>query len=129
MISVAVGIIRQDDTVLLCLRPDGKPYARQWEFPGGKLEAGESPEDCLRRELQEELGVRAEIGQLYHRESHLYPDSGRFDVYYYIVPSFSGTLTNHVFGEMRWVPVNELESYDNLEGNRNVIRKLIQRGI
>ncbi len=128
MVTVAVGIIQQGGTVLLCLRPDGKPYARQWEFPGGKLEAGETPEECLRRELEEELGIHAQIGDLFHRQSHLYPDSGRFDVYYYIISSYAGTLTNHVFEELRWVPVAHLDSYDNLEGNRDVIRKLMTRG-
>jgi 8-oxo-dGTP diphosphatase len=56
--EVAVGVlIRDDDAFLLTSRPDGKAYAGYWEFPGGKLESGESVEQALRRELQEELGI------------------------------------------------------------------------
>ena len=56
--DVAVGVlVRADGAFLLCTRPQGKVYAGYWEFPGGKLEAGESVEQALRRELQEELGI------------------------------------------------------------------------
>jgi 8-oxo-dGTP diphosphatase len=58
VVEVAVGVlIRPDGAFLLTSRPEGKPYAGYWEFPGGKLEAGESVEQALRRELQEELGI------------------------------------------------------------------------
>ena len=56
--EVAVGVLlRSDDALLLTSRPEGKPYAGYWEFPGGKLEAGETVEQALRRELTEELGI------------------------------------------------------------------------
>lgn len=62
VVEVAVGVlVRADGTFLLTSRPHGKPYAGYWEFPGGKLEAGESVEQALRRELQEELGI--DIGE------------------------------------------------------------------
>ena len=57
--EVAVGVLqRSDGQFLLCTRPPGKAYAGYWEFPGGKLEVGESVEQALRRELEEELGIR-----------------------------------------------------------------------
>jgi 8-oxo-dGTP diphosphatase len=56
-VDVAVGVLMQGDQFLLTSRPEGKVYAGYWEFPGGKLEAGESVEQALRRELQEELGI------------------------------------------------------------------------
>jgi mutator protein MutT len=56
-IIVAAAVVRRDNKVLLCLRPPGKRHAGLWEFPGGKLQAGESLEDALRRELDEEVGV------------------------------------------------------------------------
>lgn len=63
VVEVAVGVlIRADDAFLLTSRPTGKPYAGYWEFPGGKLEIGESVEQALRRELQEELGI--DIGEV-----------------------------------------------------------------
>jgi 8-oxo-dGTP diphosphatase len=57
VVDVAVGVLMQGDRFLLTSRPEGKVYAGYWEFPGGKLEAGESVEQALRRELQEELGI------------------------------------------------------------------------
>ena len=63
IVEVAVGVlVRPDGAFLLTSRPAGKPYAGYWEFPGGKLEAGESVEQALRRELQEELGI--DIGEV-----------------------------------------------------------------
>jgi 8-oxo-dGTP diphosphatase len=62
VVDVAVGVLMQGQAFLLTSRPKGKVYAGYWEFPGGKLEAGESVEQALRRELQEELGIT--IGQV-----------------------------------------------------------------
>jgi 8-oxo-dGTP diphosphatase len=57
--EVAAAVIeRPDGTFLLAQRPEGKPYAGYWEFPGGKIEAGEAPRHALDRELEEELGIR-----------------------------------------------------------------------
>jgi 8-oxo-dGTP diphosphatase len=127
MIKVAVGIIIDDGKVLLCQRKKSAPYGLKWEFPGGKVEDGEPVEECLRRELAEELGISAVIGQLYHRQHYLYPDSGTFDVFYYHVESFSGAIQNHVFESFEWVPVQSLTSYDILEGSRDVVNKLMQK--
>ena len=72
--EVAVGILVQPDgALLLCSRPEGKPYAGYWEFPGGKLEAGETVEQALRRELEEELGVRIAAAELWRVTEHDYP--------------------------------------------------------
>lgn len=69
---VTAGVIRRDDTVLIARRESG-PLAGQWEFPGGKLEPGESPEACLARELQEELGLEVEVGDIFTVVYHEYP--------------------------------------------------------
>lgn len=72
--EVAVGIlIREDDALLLSTRPEGKPYAGYWEFPGGKLEAGESVEQALRRELHEELGITIAGAEVWKVTEHDYP--------------------------------------------------------
>ena len=72
--EVAVGILlRDDDALLLTSRPDGKPYAGYWEFPGGKLEAGETVEQALRRELNEELGVTIDRAEVWKVTEHDYP--------------------------------------------------------
>ena len=72
--EVAVGILmRADGAMLLSTRPPGKPYAGYWEFPGGKLEAGETVEQALRRELIEELGVTIGPAQVWNVTEHDYP--------------------------------------------------------
>jgi 8-oxo-dGTP diphosphatase len=132
MIKVAVGIILQNGAasgsgrVLLCQRTQTARYALKWEFPGGKLENNEPLEECLRRELREELGIAAEVGTLFHHQHFVYPDSGSFDVFYYFVKSFTGEIVNKVFARWQWVPLTELHQYDILEGNRDVIRRLAE---
>jgi 8-oxo-dGTP diphosphatase len=130
MVQVVVGIILRENVsevreVLLCQRSTSARYALKWEFPGGKVEEGEKIQDALRRELREELGIEATIGDLYHRQHYVYPDSGTFDVYYYRVPLFAGTLENLVFESTVWVPLARLVEFDILEGNADVVRKLI----
>lgn len=131
MINVAVGIIIKEDPssgsrrVLLCQRKSSGRYPLKWEFPGGKVEPSEHPEDCLRRELFEELQVTPTIGTLYHQQHYTYPDSGTFDVLYYLVPHYSGEIVNRVFEAFEWVPIARLSEYDILEGNRDVVTKLI----
>lgn len=72
--EVAVGVlVDAGGRLLLSTRPEGKPYAGYWEFPGGKIEAGESVEEALRRELQEELGIRIASAQPWHVTEHDYP--------------------------------------------------------
>ena len=74
VVEVAVGIlIRADGSFLLTSRPSGKVYAGYWEFPGGKLERGESVLEALRRELQEELGIRVQGAELWRTEMVDYP--------------------------------------------------------
>ena len=126
MIKVAVGIITIDSHVLICQRKKTSRYALKWEFPGGKLENGESVEHCLRRELQEELSIDAIIGGEFFRQQWLYPDSGLFEVFYHRIPSYSGTIRNNVFEQIRWADPGELAGIDMLEGNRDAIDLLVR---
>jgi 8-oxo-dGTP diphosphatase len=71
--EVAVGIIYQDDQFLLAKRPQGKPYAGYWEFPGGKIEASETVHQALERELEEELGIRIGQSHAWNMIEHDYP--------------------------------------------------------
>jgi len=73
VVDVAVGVLLQGEAFLLTSRPEGKVYAGYWEFPGGKLEAGESVEQALRRELQEELGITIGAAQLWKTQMVDYP--------------------------------------------------------
>ena len=126
MIEVAAGLIIQSSTILVCLRKSTARYPLQWEFPGGKLEPGETITECLHRELREELGIDAAIGREFHRHEWLYPDSGSFTVHFHLVDSLSGTPINNVFEEIRWIPLRELSSVNMLEGNREVVERLMR---
>jgi 8-oxo-dGTP diphosphatase len=73
VVDVAVGVLMQGEAFLLTSRPEVKVYAGYWEFPGGKLEAGESVEQALRRELQEELGITIGVAQTWKTQMVDYP--------------------------------------------------------
>ena len=98
--------------------------ARLWEFPGGKIEAGESPEQALARELEEELGIQATIGPRVTRVRHNYRHGGAVDLQFYAVHEFSGELQNRIYHEVRWVRLEELPSYEFLAADRGLIRDL-----
>lgn len=132
MKEVAVGILRGDGKVLACQRRRNAVYPLKWEFPGGKVEPGETPAEALRRELREELGIEAEAGVQIHRKEWVYPDGvadpekdGSFRVFYFLVDRYKGTPANHAFEEIRWVTFAELGRLDILEGNREAVEILL----
>ncbi len=126
MIKVAVGIITINSQVLVCQRKKTSRYALKWEFPGGKFENGESVDECLRRELREELSIDAVVGKEFFRQEWIYQDSGSFEVFYHLVPSYSGIIHNNVFEQIRWFNFGELAGVDMLEGNKDAIELLVK---
>jgi 8-oxo-dGTP diphosphatase len=124
MTEVAVGVLRKANQILICQRKHGGRYALKWEFPGGKFEIGETLEQCLRRELREELSI--EIHSIHHIETHTayYEDGGMFKVSYCFVTGFDGEPQNNVFEQIRWVTLEELKHMDLLDGNKLFITKL-----
>lgn len=98
--------------------------ALQWEFPGGKIEAGESPEQALARELNEELGINAVVGPRATRIRHNYRHGGAVDLQFFVVHSFSGEIENRIFQQVIWVRLENLQSYDFLAADRTLIRDL-----
>jgi len=96
----------------------------QWEFPGGKIEAGESPEQALARELREELGIEATIGPLITRIRHNYRHGGAVDLQFFAVRDYSGELENRIFAQLRWARLEDLPEYDFLPADRGLIRDL-----
>lgn len=132
MKHVAVGILRRDGLVLACQRKKTTRYPLKWEFPGGKIEQGETAEQALARELREELDIDAEVGPLFHQQSWTYGSDGGggngdvFDVSYFLVSSFTGTLVNRTFESIRWVAPANLLVMDILEGNRDAVELLVR---
>lgn len=121
---VAAGLILRGEEVLICQRRPDQPMALKWEFPGGKIEAGETPEQALARELDEELGINAEIGPRVARTRHTYRSGGAVDLQFFAVHSFRGEVTNRIFHDMRWIPLRELTAFDFLAADRELIRDL-----
>lgn len=121
---VVAALILRGDTVLICQRRADQPMAHKWEFPGGKMETGESPEQALARELDEELSIRAEIGSRITRLRHTYRSGGAVDLQFFAVHRFEGELTNNIFQEMRWCALRNLPAYDFLAADRELIRDL-----
>jgi 8-oxo-dGTP diphosphatase len=123
MKDVSVGILHKNGLVLACQRKKNALYPLQWEFPGGKIETGETPTDALIRELHEELGIVAVPGEEFYRQEWNYGDAS-YRVYYYSVRTFSGKPANLAFETIRWVTPRELRGMEILEGNREVVDKL-----
>jgi len=96
----------------------------KWEFPGGKIEAGESSEEALVRELNEELGITAVVGPRVTRVRHKYRNGGAVDLQFFVVREFRGELENRIFNDMRWVSLAELPGYDFLAADLGLIRDL-----
>ena len=72
MTTVTCAIIEKEGKILIARRAEDQKLAGKWEFPGGKVEDGESPEECLKRELEEEFGIQAEVGESITSKKHQY---------------------------------------------------------
>lgn len=103
------AVIRDGDKVLAALRPMGKSLAGYWEFPGGKVEAGEDPRAALRREIREELGCEVHVGDLIVRHVHDYPDATiALSTYWCTISDGAPTALEHA--ELRWITISELDT-------------------
>ena len=125
-VHVSVGLVTRSGQLLICQRRGDALHALKWEFPGGKVRAGEDEEACLRRELAEELGIQATVGEELHRTSHTYPNGRSVALTFFHVPAYQGALANHVFETMAWVGPMQLLDYDFLEGNIAFVTNLAQ---
>lgn len=121
---VAAALIIREGLVLIGQRRADQPMALLWEFPGGKLEPGESPQQALARELFEELGIRATIGAPVTRIRHNYRHGGAVDLQFFVVREFVGEIVNHIYQQIEWVRLGDLPSYDFLAADRGLIRDL-----
>ena len=96
----------------------------KWEFPGGKIEEGEQPRDAMRRELEEELGIIAQVGTEVARIVHEYPRGGSVELRFFEVRSYQGEIENRIFREIRWVTRQELLALDFLEADLGLVKDL-----
>ena len=124
MKRVVAGLILHEGKVLVCQRTRHQTMPLKWEFPGGKIEEGEQPRDALRRELEEELGIDASIGEEVSRIRHQYPNGASVELRFFTVREYRGELENRIFRDMRWAAPEELPSYDFLEADEELVRGL-----
>jgi 8-oxo-dGTP diphosphatase len=122
--TVAAAIIVREGSVLICQRRADQQHAGKWEFPGGKVEPGEEPAEALRRELREELALSATIGAEAARYEYAYPERSPILLVFYKVTEFSGEPRNLIFAQIRWERIENLASYDFLEGDVEFVRSL-----
>jgi len=117
MTTVVAAILQKDGSVLLCQRRADQPHPLKWEFPGGKVEAGETPEEAVVRELREELAIDASRVKEITRYEFAYPGKNSILLIFMGVNSWSGELQNLIFNRVAWEPAERLQTYDFLEGD------------
>ena len=121
---VAGLIVNQQGQLLICQRTALQPLPLKWEFPGGKIEEGEDLCAALRRELNEELGIAAEIGEEFATLQHRYQNGNAVELHFLLVREYQGTVENRIFEDVRWVEAIDLPKYDFLDADRELIRDL-----
>jgi 8-oxo-dGTP diphosphatase len=117
MLQVVAAIIEREGRVLICQRLPRQFHPLKWEFPGGKVEPGETPAEALARELEEELGVRGARGGEIERYQFEYPGRPPILLIFFRVERFEGEPRNLIFREMRWEPREKLREFDFVEGD------------
>jgi 8-oxo-dGTP diphosphatase len=121
---VAAALIIRDGLVLIGQRRPDQPMASLWEFPGGKIEPGETAEQALVRELAEELGIEATVGPQVIRIRHNYRHGGAVDLQFFAVREFAGEIANQIYQQVRWVKLEELPDFEFLAADRGLIKDL-----
>lgn len=124
-LQVACAILRQNNTILAVQRAANMRLPLKWEFPGGKIEAGETAEDCLVREVVEELGVRISVGAALSKVTYSYRDF-TVTLHPFLAEILSGTLVLHEHAAARWLAPHELQLLDWAEADLPILTELQQ---
>ena len=111
ILKVTAAILEKDGKFLIAKRKKDDVLGGLWEFPGGKIEDGETAEECLARELKEELEIEVEVGTLITSNKHVYPN-GIFELLAYKVEHISGNFVLNDHDEVKWITIDEISKYD-----------------
>ena len=126
MKRVVAALIVKDGKLLVCQRTRHQTMPLKWEFPGGKIEDGEQPRAALRRELEEELGILATVGDEVKRIQHEYPNGGKVELRFFLVREYQKEIENLIFRDVRWAEPRELPKYDFLEADLTLVGDLAE---
>ena len=124
MKQVVAALIVRESRVLICQRTKDQPMPLKWEFPGGKVEPGEESQEALHRELEEELGILAEIGPEVTTIQHTYGNGTAVELRFYLVERFAGEIQNRIFHDVRWVRKEEMPDFDFLEADVALVKDI-----
>jgi 8-oxo-dGTP diphosphatase len=128
MRKVVAAIFRQGDRVFIAKRHTHGSLPGKWEFPGGKLEAGETPEQGLKREIREEFGIPIKVAGFY-AESIFEHQGERMELLGYLAKMLREDITLNVHTEGKWVKIKELPAYDFPPADRIFVEKLLSEKI
>ncbi len=123
MITVTAAVIVHDNKILIAKRSSTDKLAHKWEFPGGKIEQGESPEECLQRELHEELGITTSIGQFLDDTVHHY-DHITVRLLFYRVDWLNGDIVPTVHDNVVFVSIDAMKQYDFADADIPFVTKI-----
>ena len=123
MIEVTCAIVMEGNKVLVTQRSEHMPHPLKWEFPGGKLKEGETPERCIKREIREELGVEIEVQQLLPSVKHIYSKNA-IKLIPFICRIKSGEIALSEHHSFRWTDCADLDKIDFLEADVEVVALL-----
>ena len=123
MIEVTCAIITKDDKFLITQRGEDMPHPLQWEFPGGKLKAGESPESCIIREIKEELGIRVDVDRLLPSVVHNYGNQS-IRLIPFICSMRDEKILLQQHKDLRWIRSDETGDFDILDADLKIIARL-----
>ena len=123
MTTVIAAIILKEGKVLIAQRAQGQNLAGKWEFPGGKVEPGESPEECLVREIREELGIKIEVDEFFGESVYRY-DTVVIKLLAYKAVYVDGEYKLTVHSQIKWVKPDELDNYDLAPADIAFVKKL-----
>jgi 8-oxo-dGTP diphosphatase len=125
MINVTAAIIKRDGRILIAKRSSTSSLPNKWEFPGGKVESGETPEECLQRELREEFEIDATIEDFFGESVYNY-DHGSIRLIAYRVQADEDIVVLNAHDDVQWVPAEQLLEYDLAPADIPIAREIIK---
>ena len=124
-INVVAGIIINQNKILIGKRKDKDIGGGKWEFPGGKIEVGETNSEALERELYEELGISVKIGKELMNYEHVFKTT-IYNITFMEIIDYEGEICNNAHSEIKWVKFSNLPEYDFISGDDRFIQSLLK---